>query len=96
MTQEFWSNVWQVLVEECGASEERGSGHGFDSFHHYMAESYDWYEFRFIGHLGFGGKFHRRWNGDLYVSCYPEEMTPAKRKMIDRANERLAAMAVPA
>jgi hypothetical protein len=45
-------------------------------------------EYRFIGMLGFGGKFwdsHGKW----FVSCYPEDRTPERDAMIVAANVRL-------
>ena len=97
--ESFWRDVWQVLVEECGASEERGSGHGFDSFYRYMIEDHDWWEFRFMGTLAFGGKFHRtRWlhqPDQMRVSCYPEDRTPERVRAITGANDRLARMVAP-
>jgi hypothetical protein len=48
-------------------------------------------EYRFMAALGFGGKFRNNGNFDNtpYVDCYPEDMTPIRRGMIDRANERI-------
>lgn len=48
-------------------------------------------EYRFIGALGFGGKFRNNgnFNNTPYVDCYSENMTPTRQGMIDRANERL-------
>ena len=82
-----------ILKEECGytsggedfvrvVSTEGKSGQGICA------------EYRFMGALGFGGKFRN--NGNLnntpYVDCYPENETPERLSMIDRANERLAAL----
>jgi hypothetical protein len=46
-------------------------------------------EYRFIGTLGFGGKF---WNnaGRWYVSCYSEDETPDRKARITAANLELA------
>lgn len=78
-------NVWTILHEECGAGDEmpldfapwpqRGG------------------EYRFIGALGFGGKVWSYRYADLglrlYVTAYPEDMTPERQAMIDKANQRL-------
>ncbi len=78
--------IFDVLVEECGS---RGDRLDRDEFAYHFPECV---EFRFIGALGFGGKV---WSdrGRLYVTCYPEDETPKRRRMIDRANARLAALA---
>lgn len=51
-------------------------------------------EFRFGGHLGFGGKFRNNGNRDgiPYVDCYPEDVNPARNEMIRQANLDLAAL----
>lgn len=49
-------------------------------------------EYRFMGSLGFGGKFRNNGNNNNvpYVDCYSEHETPERLKMIDAANARLA------
>lgn len=51
-------------------------------------------EYRFMGALGFGGKFRNNGNHDNtpHVDCYREDETPARLKMIETANERLKAL----
>lgn len=46
-------------------------------------------EWRFCGHLGFGGKF--RFPG-FWVDCYPEDISPEREKVIQEANSRLQAL----
>ncbi len=90
------NDIWHVLVEECGA--RRGDVH---AHRHDWTEEYSFinylegdgggfgHEFRFMGALGFGGKFYNdgtRWR----VGCYREDETPVRAEMIRRANERLA------
>lgn len=84
ISQETASEIYDILVQECGASE-----HHREDFCMAQAEE-PISEWRFMGALGFGGKFYRR-TGDTkwYVDCYSEERTPAKRQMIETANERL-------
>lgn len=50
------------------------------------------HEYRFCGALGFGGKFRNNGNNENvpYVDCYREDETPARKKMIAKANKRLA------
>lgn len=44
-------------------------------------------EWRFCGKLGFGGKYWRR---DNVVSCYSENLTPEREKLIKEINAKLA------
>lgn len=48
-------------------------------------------EYRFMGSLGFGGKFRNNGNHDNtpYVDCYQEDKNPTRLAMIARANKRL-------
>jgi hypothetical protein len=75
--------VYAVLIEECGARPDA-------EIAFVQAFSRDAelpMEFRINGSLGFGGKFRYP---ALSVDCYPEDMTPARAKMIASANERLS------
>lgn len=45
-------------------------------------------EFRFMGTLGFGGKFWKKRDG-YYISCYPEDETPGRLVLIQEANRLL-------
>lgn len=48
-------------------------------------------EYRFMGHLGFGGKLWLQSRAAPYVTCYQEDETAHGRKMlISLANEDLA------
>lgn len=90
--------VRQILVEECGY-------HVWE--HDSFAETIrtddgreDWKvcrEYRFIGALGFGGKFRNNGNNDNtpYIDCYREDETPKRLAMIRRANARLAVLFSP-
>lgn len=78
--------VWAVLADECGAfTEDDRYAHSVSEFKQFWPECR---EFRFIGRLGFGGKVWAN-DGRVYVTCYPEDETPARRT----ANERLAPLA---
>lgn len=89
LTPEQAESVWTVLVEECGAT----STHGFLQL---QTEEYIT-EWRFMGALGFGGKFWRTrshrpdgsWGDWWHVNCYREDETPERLAMIERANARL-------
>ncbi len=72
--------VYDVLVRECGAFE--GDRRSFVS--HFPTD-----EWRFIGKLGFGGKFwvdHKSW----YVNCYRENETAERLDLIQATNAELA------
>ena len=86
--EEFARDVYQVLVNCCGAPDDEYSVLSFMSHATVNGVS----EWRFVGRLGFGGKFIN--NGVLhnwFVVCGPEDKKIIKReqKNIDRANEKL-------
>jgi hypothetical protein len=45
-------------------------------------------EWRFQGHLGFGGKFWRN-DGRHYVSMYREDSTPERERVLSSLNEAI-------
>jgi hypothetical protein len=83
------NSIWQVLVTECGARDNRYDHYSFVA---YLEEAKPFgHEWRFQGSLGFGGKFYNdgsRWR----VGCYREHESPQRNEMIRRANDRLAAL----
>jgi len=75
----MWNEIFDVLVKSAGALEsDRGS------FVLHQPTS----EFRFGGHLGFGGKF--RVSDKFYVNCYSEDENDERMKIIDIVNTQLA------
>lgn len=108
---EFAEKALQILRDECGLvlhDAEHGPDPTRYQFVRAIVEEDRSFgvEFRFIGALGFGGKFHLHGRHFLlgrdphlttdyrcYVSCYPEDATPERQEMIERANERLSALA---
>lgn len=77
--------VYTVLVEECGAPDDR-MRHSF--IRYFTSERFP--EWRFQGHLGFGGKCRITSNYKIpHVDCYREDETPDRLAMIDRANARI-------
>lgn len=89
ITQEVANQIWDILVETCGASET-SLAFGRDAFIRCATDS--WTEFRFGGELGGGGKVYN--NGTFYVATYREEETPRRIKMMEKANQRLSALHV--
>lgn len=83
LSHELADEVWTVLVEECGANENDRENFVF------LTNIQDIAEYRFIGNLGFGGKF---WSGKFIVSCYPEDSNEMREAAIQKANARLAAL----
>jgi hypothetical protein len=93
ITKEQAITARQILVEECGFRPDDGRC-SFVAL--VSADITRWahacHEYRFCGALGFGGKFRNNGNRDNtpYVDCYHEDETPARLKMIEAANVRLA------
>lgn len=87
--------VLAILKEECGWVDPY-DGRGFCRaiLAPHPADKRICQEYRFMGALGFGGKFRNNGNNNNtpYVDCYPEHRTPKIDAMIARANERLAAL----
>lgn len=74
-------------------SETCGSGYWL-GFQAYAVEPQQWHEWRFQGKLGFGGKLHINAHRGVYVTAYPEDLTPERQAMIDKANDKLASIAL--
>jgi hypothetical protein len=85
--EEVFNKVWDILVEHAGALDR---GHYRETFvAAFLTAKHRAYEFRFGGHLGFGGKFWRTDNR-FYVSCYHEDETPDRLAVIEATNKLLA------
>lgn len=84
ISEDVANEIYDVLVEECKAPERMR-----EDFISFCSRSYRSREYRFIGNLGFGGKFWHN-DGRFYVTCYSEDETEQRRKAIKAANERLA------
>lgn len=80
------SMIWEILIQECGA---QATPSALDSFRYALATRVaKWpFEYHFQSKLGPGGTL---WllHDSIYVTCYPEEMTPERQAMIDAANAR--------
>lgn len=82
MTESQANAVYDVLMKHAGLNE-----HLREDFVRYQTVGTG-QEFRFIGSLGFGGKFYAepyQWR----VGCYREDETPARLEMIKETNEAL-------
>lgn len=86
MNAETLNAIYDILVQTCEAGENLR-----EQFIAYEGVASLPTEFRFMGALGYGGKFRRdrqRW----YVDCYLEDLTRERSMMIDRANLLLDAL----
>lgn len=88
MNKQTANKIYDILVEECGANDNPNASLGRSHFVSMQTCGDQLEEYRFQGDLGFGGKF---WNGwrSWSVSCYPEDETPERLQMIEKANQRL-------
>lgn len=75
--------VWEILVEEAGAWAD-----DLPQFQHHWPGCV---EYRFQGRLGFGGKVWAN-QGQVYVTCYPEDSTREREAIILACNKRLDAL----
>lgn len=93
ITEKQATEVLAILIEECGYCPGRRDGDAF--IRHIVAPQPDGspvcHEFRFMGSLGFGGKFRNNGNNmnTPHVDCYPEHKTENRKSMIADANKRL-------
>ena len=77
--------IWDILVRKAGALDDP-----FDAANFIGQCARGIGEWRFQGSLGFGGKLYE--GRPPYVSCYPEDRTPERDRVIARTNEALAAL----
>lgn len=82
LSQEIANDVWNILIRECGASNSEDARSDFV----WRMSHQDINEYRFQGFLGFGGKF---WSGRFKVTYYPEDETPEREAMVEKANAKL-------
>lgn len=78
----FYQRVYDVLVNLGGASEVMRDTFLYAHCH----DTYPTKEWRFQGHLGFGGKYRSELNS---VDCYAENETPKRLELIKQMNKEL-------
>lgn len=84
-SSDWFSSVYDVLVTLGGANETMR-----DRFvYNHTDEKSPCTEWRFCGHLGYGGKYRSERNR---VDCYREDETPARAKIITEVNAALSAL----
>lgn len=76
--------VWAILVNHAGASDTDSNWVSFRQWFDRAIE-HGGDEFRFIGALGFGGKFWLHRDG-CHVSCYREDLTTEREGIIAETN----------
>lgn len=101
LTPEIAGKIYDILVEHAAAPQgEPGDNYDREDFIYSQSSEYIT-EWRFMGALGFGGKFWRTtpWQEGTqhlaelwFVNCYPEHMTAERKAIIERANAALAAL----
>jgi hypothetical protein len=77
--------IYDVLVREAGATDDESNR---AQFHYFWEDRASYREYRFMGTLGFGGKFWVSPEG-FYVNCYPENLTDDRAETIRRTNKAL-------
>lgn len=78
--------IWRVLVDRAGASDSLDAR---DTFVHYASGKNEIQEYRFMGHLGNGGKV--RINADRWDVCYyREDETDLRKTLAANTNHGLA------
>jgi hypothetical protein len=82
--------AYDILIKYAGVRERRGVRYSF--IHHVSCAEHPTDEYRFMGSLGFGGKFRNNLNhgNTPHVDCYPEDETPERLKVIEATNAALA------
>jgi hypothetical protein len=78
----LFNRVYDLLVSIGGASETERRGFLYS----HTEDKFGCDEWRFCGHLGFGGKFRSR---RFTVDCYRESETPERLRIIAELNTAL-------
>lgn len=87
ITDEQADAAYSILVRHAGARDDEWERHAFV---HHVTDGCR--EYRFQGHLGFGGKFRNNGNNCNvpYVDCYQEDMNAGRQAVIAATNAFLA------
>lgn len=75
------NKIYDILVSIGDANESERN----DFIYTHLNECCE--EWRFCGHLGFGGKYRSNTNT---VDCYTEDETPQRKKLIKLINKKLS------
>ena len=83
MTIDNANKIYDILVQLGGADEKMRDGFVYQ---HTDDEGNLCTEWRFMGRLGYGGKYRSKYNS---VDCYQEDETKERLKIIDKINKEL-------
>lgn len=96
-TRGILEKIYAILVNYVGASERESDRDSFVFSH--LRDKYPCNEYRFCGNLNFGGKFRndpcvpvdngKQVRGQWFVTCYLEDETIGRRKLIEATNNAL-------
>ena len=84
---EYIIKIGNILIEFAGANSRILKEHS-DFISYLIEDNRFGHEYRFMGSLGSGGKFHTSWN-KWSISCYRENETPERLKVIELVNSKL-------
>lgn len=90
---EFYEACYALLVAEGHSRDEPMNRRAFVEYFMQPDSRDNPKEFRFQGQLGFGGKFWRRHSGHD-VTCYPEDSTRERKRMIAKLNQAIVELEV--
>jgi hypothetical protein len=82
-SKSYLDKVWDILVEHAGAHEPLREN--FLA----TADVESTREWRFQGGLGFGGKVGFQDGRASYVTCYKDDLSPERKRMIKITNKEL-------
>ena len=82
MTEERANKIYDILVNIGGANETMRDQFIFS----HCKDMYICQEWRFMGKLGYGGKYRGQYNT---VDCYREDETKEQLKLIKKINKEL-------
>jgi hypothetical protein len=80
--------IFYIITRVCGACNDEYERQNF-VYHYTKFNEGPPREWRFKGHLGFGGKLYFEYDG-ISVGCYAEDATPERNAIINQANALLA------
>lgn len=92
--EETLGKMYDVLIECAGARKDVYDRNAFVQ----CALNWDYrfmFEYRFQGKLGSGGKIWLPLHRDPSVSCYTEDETTERNEMMEKTNQKLAALVKP-
>ena len=83
------NQAYDILVQHAGAQNDEMERRSF--VQHVASAENPCREYRFCGHLGWGGKFRNNGNRDNipYVDCYQEHLTGERGRIIGETNAAL-------